>query len=39
MCRTKSGLEFEVEIDDNETELEVEIKWSSQSDGMATDSV
>ena len=31
--------ELEVEIDDNETELEVEIKWSSQSDGMATDSV
>jgi amphi-Trp domain-containing protein len=31
--------ELEVEIDDNETELEVEIKWSSQSDGLATDSV
>ena len=31
--------ELEVEIDDNETELEVEIKWSSGSDGLATDSV
>ena len=31
--------ELEVEIDGNETELEVEIKWSSGSDGLATDSV
>jgi amphi-Trp domain-containing protein len=31
--------ELEVEIDDNETELEVEIKWSNESDGLATDSV
>ena len=31
--------ELEVEIDGNETELEVEIKWSSESEGLATDSV
>ena len=31
--------ELEVEIDDNETELEIEIKWSNESDGLATDSV
>ena len=31
--------ELEVEIDGNETELEVEIKWSNESDGLATDSV
>ena len=30
---------LEVEIDGNETELEVEIKWSSESEGLATDSV